>query len=83
VFGIGLVGVVHSKIVDHQGEVDGMRIVCPQAMHDWAWMIPMWFQEHLELEVGKPSSLWEPIHSVPDFDVDMAIVLGYAGDSGP
>jgi len=28
----------------------------------------------LELEVGKPSGLWEPIHSMLDFDIDMAIV---------
>jgi len=55
--GIGLVGLLDSKIVNHQGEVGIVGVMLPQTGGVGAQVVAVWEQELLKLVIGKFSGL--------------------------
>ena len=59
--------VFDSEIVDHQGKKDGARSVAPQTVSLFQRMVSVLPEIENKLKVGKPSSLWQAVHSLANF----------------
>jgi len=75
VISIGLSCVADGKVIlDNKSGSDVMGGVSPQAWCDGAWVIAMGFKEVLQLDIGQFASLGQPIHAMPDLNIDVALV---------
>jgi len=71
---IGFVGVLDSKVINHQGKSKWPGVMHPQPGCDWAGMIATGCQKHLELVISQFAGLWQTTHAPSDFNIDLAIV---------
>ena len=50
--------VLDAKIIHHQRELNGARVVFPQARHELALVVPVLVQPFFEELIGEESWLW-------------------------
>ena len=62
--------VFDAKIVDTEGEADGVPFVGPKTWGELALLVAVFVEAFLEQLLGNQAGLWEAIHSLFNFDVD-------------
>jgi len=72
--GIIPVGLPNIKVINNQGEPNVAGVMLPESRDKGAGVVAMWEQKLLELVIGNFASLWQSIHTLANFDIDMAMV---------
>ena len=65
--------VLDAEIIDCEVEPDGSRIMGKEAWRVWKLVVSMLGETFLEELVGEDPGLWEAIHTLPDFHVNMPL----------
>ena len=73
VIGVGLVGILDAKVINHKGKFDGTGGVLPKTGGDGAWSIAMGLQELGESFVGDDACLWKTVNSFFDAYVHIPV----------
>ncbi len=70
---IVLVDVLHTKVVDIEGEADGVPVMMPVFLCDSALQVSCFAKAFGEEVLRNYAGLWESIHSVSHFAENIAI----------
>ena len=65
--------VLDAEIIDCEVELDGSRIMGEESRRVWKLVVSMLGETFLEELVGEDPGLWEAIHTLPDFHVNMPL----------
>jgi hypothetical protein len=77
-----LANILYPKIVDNEGEADGMGVVFPETGGCFALAISMLFEAFLEQLLGDDTCLWKAVHPLLYLAVNVAIGGGFVAENG-
>ena len=75
-FGMFFANIFDAKVINNEAECDRAGGMLEESWDAFGLMIAVLGEVGDEFIIGKASCLWKPIHSFPDFHVDIAIVVG-------
>mmetsp|Transcript_14926 Transcript_14926/g.34660 ORF Transcript_14926/g.34660 Transcript_14926/m.34660 type:complete len:283 (+) Transcript_14926:1156-2004(+) len=68
-----LANILHSEVINDEGELDGSPLVEPEAVDDGALVVAVGLEAFLEQFLCEDAGLWKPVHSFADLDVDVSV----------
>ncbi len=74
---VGLVDVLHAKIVNNQGEADWAPFVAPVSRGYFALLVACFVELFGEEVLGNDAGLWEAVHSLSYFAENVAICIHF------
>ena len=72
--GVGLVGVAHAKVVNHEREHDVVRDVSEKTRSVGALDLAVSAEAPDETSLAELAGLWEAIHAFSNFKVDVPVI---------
>ncbi len=69
--------VIHTKIINTEGEADGVPIVLPVSWCDSALAVACFVKAFGEEVLRNDACLWEAVHSMSDFAENIAICIHF------
>jgi hypothetical protein len=72
--------ILHPEIVDDKGEADGTGVVLPETWCRLALAVAMLGESFFEQQLGDDTSLWEAVHPLLYFTVDVAVGGGFVSE---